>query len=216
MPVPIPRGSGWYGTFRRCLDRIRAIPMQSMYASYESTLPNVPFLSEKWRLLVTGGDRDMEVTEDTVRRLFLRHGETKRTNDSVLVKEMVEMAQTKSGRLDASTWLHVLSSDLAEWNMDNETSLSSFFQDIFDGNDPGDVFVVDPTMPTQESNGRVPDVEEAELPKQTTEPRAMFSAFPKKGGVQVFRPERTNIDLVVDAHASSLAVVLVWLFYLFG
>jgi hypothetical protein len=182
-----------------------------MYAAYESTLPNAHFISEKWRLLVTGDEnRYLEITEEAVRRLLLRHGEEVRANDSVLVKEMVEMAhQSNSSLLDAQTWLHVLSADLTEWNVDSETDLSSFFQDVFGGSDPGEVFVMD----------RDSDVEEAEQSKKeiSVEPHSTFSICgKKKRGLQVFRPERTNIDLVVDTHASSIAVVLVWLFYLFG
>jgi hypothetical protein len=211
MELPSPRGDGWYGPFLKCFDRIRAIPIRYMYAAYESTLPNVHFIAEKWRLLVTSYEnRDLEITEETVRRLLLQHGEEHRANDSVLVKEMVEMAQqSKSGRLDANTWLHVLSSDLVEWNVESETDLSSFFQDVFGGSDPSEVYVVDSLL----------DVEEAEHSKReiAVQPHSAFSMFGrKKRGAQVFRTERTNIDLVVDTHASTFAVVLVWLFYLFG
>ncbi|GAX18404.1 hypothetical protein FisN_2Lh026 [Fistulifera solaris] len=209
MQLPPLRGDSWFDFLLKCLDRLRAIPILSMYVAYESTLPNVHFMAHKWRLLVTGDDNS-EITEETVRRLLLRHGEELRAKDSVLVKEMVELAQqSNSGRLNAETWLHVLSADLVEWNVDSETDLSSFFQDVFGGSDPGEVFVMDRNL----------DVEEAEQSKKEllVEPHSAFSiCVKKKKGVQVFRPERTNIDLVVDTHASSFAVVLVWLFYLFG
>lgn len=217
MHIPEPRGDSLSGKILGWIDRIRSIPIQYMYASYKSTLPNVDFISDTWRCLVTGSDRDLEVNEEMVRRLLIRHGEVNRAKDAGLVKEMVAMAQSTSGRLDSNAWLQALSSDLSDWNIENETSLSSFFQDVFGESDPGAVYLVDHNMERQET-GRRPDEEEAEClkPQVALEPQTNFFSFAKKNVVQLFRPERTNIDLVVDTHASLIAVVLVWLFYLFG
>jgi len=71
------------------------------------------------------------VDEAFIQYLLVSHGEIERANDTKLVREMAELAQSASGTFDEEALINAISSDLELWDPANEDTPSTFFQDVF-------------------------------------------------------------------------------------
>ena len=61
--------------------------------------------------------------EQLVESLLLEYGEVERAQNSELIRDMVAVAQTSSGRLDHAALLQAVSMDLQEWEVESEDRL---------------------------------------------------------------------------------------------
>ncbi|CAB9507079.1 expressed unknown protein [Seminavis robusta] len=76
-------------------------------------------------------ERKTILTPDLVEALLLENGETERAHDTKLIREMVEMAQSKSGTFDVEALANALTLDLQDWNVGCEDRESTYFSDVF-------------------------------------------------------------------------------------
>ncbi|KAL7555658.1 hypothetical protein ACA910_006160 [Epithemia clementina (nom. ined.)] len=77
------------------------------------------------------GDEDPVMDETLVQLLLLINGEIDRANDEQLVKEMVKVANSASGRFDEDSLINAISSDLSAWDPTCVDTPTTFFYDVF-------------------------------------------------------------------------------------
>ena len=83
-------------------------------------------------LLKTIPGEEAPVLDETLVQLFLLvNGEIERANDLTLVREMVQVAQSPSGRFDETSLLRAISSDLSAWDPTCTDTPTTFFYDVF-------------------------------------------------------------------------------------
>jgi hypothetical protein len=158
------------------------------------------------------------MTEELVRDLLLTYGEVERAENAQLIREMVKVAQSSSGRLDREALIHALSSDLSEFKVGSEDKLSTFLEDVFGESDPRAITSLYQDRPSGEDENNVAqrnDEEEAmgivvaAAAKTTTTATALRGG---RGGI--FDSERTSIDMVCDSTRSLWTHVLIFMFFL--
>jgi hypothetical protein len=143
------------------------------------------------------GDDDDTVAGPTldvslVEKILLECGEIERSQDAELVREMVEVARSSSGRLDVEAFANALAADLDQWRVGSEDRLSTIFHDVFEE--------------TRASVNERSSITEASDPEQNPPVKGNFN---KENSV-----DHSNIDYVVDTHSSVVCVVIIWFFYL--
>jgi hypothetical protein len=137
-------------------------------------------------------DIDPILDASLVKEILLASGETEITQDAELMREMVEVACSPSGRLDVEAFANALTFDLDKWQVRNEDSLSTIFYDVFEET-------------RTEVNKRTRISEASDTEHNSPE----MGHFNKENSV-----EHSNIDFVVDMHSSVVCVTIIWFFYL--
>lgn len=236
----------WLQPVANLIDRYRRYRALRQYADYHSLRPKPRMcLPNEWhrlfldRLGVEPGEDLPIVDEQLIRDLLTGLGEVDRVNNAALVREMVEAAQSPSGRLDVEAIVNAIGSDLGDWEVACEDRFSTFFQDVFGTMKPWEVEELQEGGVDFE---RAPDVERGRPPKaaglrdsEVTDSGAenswcsRFIQFPccvmrwmtlgycfgycePQSMGSVFTVEHSSIDMVVDDHASLLLVVVIWIF----
>jgi hypothetical protein len=69
--------------------------------------------------------------EELVQALLRQTGEFERSQNPQLLREMVAVAQSQSGRLDVEAFAAALTSDLTAWDVGSEDRQSTLFYDVF-------------------------------------------------------------------------------------
>lgn len=140
-------------------------------------------------VLTTGPILDSSLVE----AILLECGEYELSQNEALIVEMIEAANSSSGRLDVNAFCHALTSDLDLWPIGSEQSVTTFFQDVF-GVDRG-------TQYEQRQTKKQED------PESNTHEKGVIDADKKL-------PDLSSVDFVVDTHASVTCVALIWFFYI--
>jgi hypothetical protein len=77
------------------------------------------------------------VDADLVEGILWELGEFERAQDPQLVREMVQVASSTSGRFDEEALANALTSDIQDWKVGSEENISTLFCDVFGRNDDG-------------------------------------------------------------------------------
>lgn len=186
---------GWYRSWRR---KIRAKKEARKAELADSLLPQpATILQDAFRIIMKEvNDSDQvegpELGVDLVEAILLECGEIERANDGILKKEMVEVARSRSGRLDFEAFVNMLTYDLDEWDVGTEERLSTIFFDVF-GEERSDV-----NKRCRKEKGKDP------TPKADTESQ-------KEGRFTGLNSvDHSVIDLVVDSHSSVVCVCVLF------
>jgi hypothetical protein len=137
-------------------------------------------------------DIDPILDVSLIKKILLECGETERIQDAELMREMVEVARSPSGRLDVEAFANALTSDLDQWQVGNEDRLSTIFFDVFEE--------------TRTGVNKRSRISEASDTEHNSPEKGRFN---KENSV-----EHSNIDFVVDSHSSVVIVTIIWFFYL--
>lgn len=129
------------------------------------------------------------LTEDLVEGILLEYGEIERAQDKELIREMVRVAASSSGRMDEAAFANCLTLDTGEWEVGSEDRKSSFYYDIFR---------------IDKANGVLENVDES-VNEESGETMQLLDTENAL--------DNTNIDFVIDAHTSTLVTILIWTFY---
>jgi hypothetical protein len=128
-----------------------------------------------------------------VKEILLECGETEINQDAELLREMVEIARSPAGRLDVEAFANALTCDLDKWQAGNEDRLSTIFYDVF-----------------EETRASVNERSSTADASDTDQNPPEKGHFNKENSI-----DHSNVDYVVDTHASVICVVIIWIFYLF-
>lgn len=79
------------------------------------------------------------VTPAYIRKLLFSLGEYELVQNDDLIQQMVQVAQSPSGRLDEEAFFNAVTADLKEWSVESEDRMSTIFEDIFGTADPTQV-----------------------------------------------------------------------------
>lgn len=213
----------------RLHDRFRSWWADRRYAQYHQLRPKphnvLPDAIPRFWSVALGlpPNRPLVVDEDVVRLLLIKHGELERATNPDLVKEMVNIARSTTGRLDAEAFVNAVSSDLSEWNVGSEDMLSTHFEDVFGTSDPTKVTTLQSEhIALDVSRGTEQAANDTKSGR--TRLSKMFSwlwfllslgnlfGYCSPVGSRTFVVESSNIDYVLDAHSSLVAAVLIWVF----
>lgn len=147
--------------------------------------------------------------EKLIEDILIECGEYERVKNQDLLREMVQVAKSSSGRLDLEAFVQALTSDLDMWPLGSESKISTFFYDVFGQtraqvNDAIAVGRIKVTSPNQDKDG---DKEDGISDPEKDD--ALSGSFTKDNSI-----DHSNVDFVVDIHASVVAMVVIWFFYL--
>jgi hypothetical protein len=213
----------------RLCDRFRSWWADRRYAQYNHLRPKphnvLPDAIPRFWSIALGlpPDRPLVVDEGVVRSLLIKHGELERASNPDLVREMVNVALSSTGRLDAEAFVNAISSDLSEWNVGSEDMLSTHFEDVFGTSDPTKITAVQSEGPVGEACRRTEATASATKPGRKLISRVLswlwclmsfgnLFGYCSPVGSRTFVVESSNIDAVLDAHSSLVAAVLIWVF----
>ena len=164
--------------------------------------------------------------EDLIKNLLLDMGEQERAKDLILIREMVDMAMTDSGKLDVAALVQATTSDIKHLYRKHmpeddslaEEQLTTFFYDVF-GYNQGDQLDI-PKDQNDDNDNK--DTNSSRKEEDPVERQVVVSApdtQAKKTEAGHFdfyckSVNHTNIDYRIDAHSSIAVVVFIWLFYI--
>ena len=131
-----------------------------------------------------------------VETLLLENGEYERAKDRDLIQRMVQAAYSPSGRFDEEAFINALTSDLSAWRVGCEDRETTYIYDVF-GTDDLKKF------DRLGEKGAVNSHEDLEAQESDTNTVELH----KKRSLKF-------VDSVVDMYASSVTLLLIWLFFL--
>ena len=140
--------------------------------------------------------------------ILLECGETERAENTQLLQEMIEAATSSSGRLDLEAFVKALSSDLDLWPLESESRTTTFFFDVFGESraQVNDAISVGRINVLSDSHDKAEN-DKTDDPEQ--EGDRQFGSFTKENSI-----DHSDIDFVVDIHASVVVMLVIWFFFL--
>jgi len=200
---------GWYKKWKARKEKRR---LDSEKEKADSLRPKPPTLiKDVLQMLLkdiysTDGQWPPVVDEDLVEGILLEFGEGERAQDKKLIREMVQVASSPSGRLDEQAFLNALTNDLEDWKVGSEDEVSTLFADVFGGG----------FGPAEQSDGEEISAEELEEDVEGRTTSVSIGEKTKKmaSNLDLGGALDSNIDYVVDSHSSVILVMLIWCFYI--
>ena len=144
------------------------------------------------------------ITERLIQELLLGYGESDLAADTDLVRQMVSAVATETGGvLDVHAFTKALTSDVTQYNTENELEPTTHFQDVF-GKDvlPSDSLMDSITIQQEDNFDRDAEDQlfEAESGSVASPPKQVFTA--------------AALDRAADTCRSKRLVVLLWVYFL--
>jgi hypothetical protein len=140
----------WYGKYQKCRPQPEGLMMHMLKAlltgksglTMNSSSHHDEYGSRRRSNKEENQGKEQEapiLDEALVEDLLVMYGEVERAQDLELIHDMVQVAQTKSGRLDHEALVQAVTMDLSEWKVESEDHLSTMFKDVFGTSDPATV-----------------------------------------------------------------------------
>ncbi|KAL7565524.1 hypothetical protein ACA910_003805 [Epithemia clementina (nom. ined.)] len=229
----------------RLKNRFVAYGRRKLQMNYETPEPyaakDVLNTGRQALLKTIPGHEDPVMDETLVQLLFLIYGEFDRANDEQLVKEMVRVAKSASGRFDEESLINAISSDLSAWDPTCVDTPATFFYDVFGIPLPGiktklKKDEVEEARASDEGGAALTNSsskEDVELP--SVDPKPALQEVPVKQELSLcskcykfffpvmyaIRREKLDfstaflgVDMVVDVAFSTIVLILIWISYI--